>query len=73
MPHRDGIRDYSGQRSGIQNSKDDELIHENFHLLLPFTDRWSDVNLSMPEEIYDKLQGSHAFLPQIAEGQESTI
>jgi uncharacterized protein YqcC (DUF446 family) len=46
---------YSG---GIQDSKDDELAHEMFNILLLFADRWRDVELSMPEDIYDKLQSN---------------
>jgi hypothetical protein len=45
---------YSGDH--LENSKDDELVQEMFDILLSFSDRWSDVNLSMPEDIYDKLQ-----------------
>jgi len=47
---------YPGNYSGIQNSKDDELIHEMFDILLSFANRWRDVDLSMPEDIYNKLQ-----------------
>ena len=42
--------------SGIQDSKDDEFSHEIFSILLSFADRWKDVDLSMPEDIYNKLQ-----------------
>jgi hypothetical protein len=28
-----------------------------FNILLSFADRWSDVDLSMPEQIYNQLQG----------------
>ena len=48
---------YPGNHSGIQNSRDDELIQEMFDILLSFADRWRDVDLSMPEDIYNKLQG----------------
>ena len=48
---------YPASRSHIQNLKDDELSHEMFNILLSFADRWRDVNISMPEEIYNKLQG----------------
>ena len=47
---------YPSNCSGIQNPKDDELIHEMFEILLSFADRWRDVDLSMPEDIYKKLQ-----------------
>jgi hypothetical protein len=40
------------------NPKDDELPDEIFNILLSFADRWSDVDISMPEEIYNKLQGN---------------
>ena len=33
-------------------------IHEMFNVLLSFADRWSDVDISMPDEIYYKLQGN---------------
>ena len=48
---------YPGYYSVIQDSKDDELIQEMFNILLSFADRWRDVDLSMPEDIYNKLQG----------------
>jgi len=41
-----------------QNPKVDELSHEMFNILLTFADRWNDVNISMPEEIYNELQGN---------------
>jgi len=41
-----------------QDPKDDELPHEMFSILSSFADRWSDVDISMPEEIYNKLQGN---------------
>jgi len=41
-----------------QNPKVDELSHEMFNILLTFAGRWSDVDISMPEEIYHKLQGN---------------
>jgi len=49
---------YPGYYSGIQNSKDDELAQEMFDILLSFADRWSDIDLSMPEDIYNLLQGN---------------
>ena len=49
---------YPGYYSGLQNSKDDELVHEMFDILLSFAGRWSDIDLSMPEDIYNKLQGN---------------
>ena len=45
---------YSGDH--LEDSEDDEHVQEMFDILLSFADRWSDVNLSMPEDIYDKLQ-----------------
>jgi len=33
-------------------------MHEIFNVLLSFADRWSDVGISMPDEIYYKLQGN---------------
>jgi len=48
---------YPGDYSDTQNSKNDELIQEMFDILLSSADRWSDVLLSMPEDIYNKLQG----------------
>jgi hypothetical protein len=49
---------YPGHYSAIQESKDDELAQEMFSILLSFADRWRDVDLSMPEDVYDKLQGN---------------
>ena len=43
--------------SQSQNPKDDDLSHEMFNILLSCADRWSDIDLSMPEEIYNQLQG----------------
>ena len=40
-----------------QNPKDDELPDKMFNILLSFAGRWRDVDISMPEEIYNKLQG----------------
>ena len=40
-----------------QDPNYDELPDEIFNVLLSFADRWSDVDISMPEEIYNKLQG----------------
>jgi len=36
---------------------DYEIAREMFNTLLSFADRWSDVDLSMPEDVYNKLQG----------------
>ena len=44
--------------SGIQNWNYAELLQEIFDILRSFSDRWGDVDLSMPEDIYNKLQGS---------------
>ena len=46
---------YPGYYSILEDS-DDELAHEMFNVLLSFADRWGDVDLSMPESIYNKLQ-----------------
>ena len=48
---------YPTSYSNISNPKDDELPNEMFKILLSFVDRWSDVDISMPEEICNKLQG----------------
>ena len=48
---------YPDDCSDTQNSKNDQLIQEIFDILLSFADRWSNVLLSMPEDIYNKLQG----------------
>ena len=48
---------HPGSYSDSQNPKDDDLSQEMFNILLSFADRWSDVDLSMPEEIYHQLQG----------------
>jgi hypothetical protein len=48
---------YPTSYSNIQNPKNDELPNEMFKILLSFVDRWSDVDISMPEEIFNKLQG----------------
>ena len=45
---------YSGEH--LESSKDDELMQEMFDILLSFADRWGDVNLSMPENVFNKLQ-----------------
>jgi hypothetical protein len=52
--HPSSYSDYSDS----QSPKVDELSHEMFDMLLTFADRWSDIDISMPEEIYIKLQGS---------------
>ena len=44
--------------SNPQNSKVEELSQEMFNILLSFADRWSDVDLFMPEDIYSQLQGN---------------
>ncbi|KIM41316.1 hypothetical protein M413DRAFT_146373 [Hebeloma cylindrosporum] len=49
---------YPSTYSGVQNLELDELIREMFDILLSFADRWRDVDLSMPEDIYNKLQGN---------------
>ena len=49
---------YTTSYSDTQNSKYDELIHEMFDILRSFSDRWRDIDLSMPKNIYNKLQGS---------------
>jgi len=36
----------------------DELSHEMFDVLLSFADRWSDVDISMPEELHSTLQAN---------------
>ena len=48
---------HPGSNSDIQNPELDNLSHEMFNMLLSFGNRWSDVDLSMPEEVYLKLQG----------------
>ena len=48
---------YPGYFPGVHNLND-ELTHEMFDILLSYADRWSDVNLSMPEAIYNKLQSN---------------
>jgi len=47
---------YWGGDSSIHDSKGDELIQEMFDILLSFADRWTNVILSAPEVIYNKLQ-----------------
>ena len=44
--------------SYVPYSKVQELSYEMFDILLSFADRWSDVDLSMPEDIYTQLQGN---------------
>ena len=48
---------HPGSYPDMQNLELDELSHEMFNILLSFADRWSDVDICMPEEIYTKLQG----------------
>jgi len=47
---------------------DNELPNKMFNVLLSFADRWSDADISMPEEIYNARQHEtkRGFLPQIA-------
>ena len=47
---------YPSPDSGRQNTKVDELYHEMFNILLSFADRWSDVDLDMPDDIRSQLQ-----------------
>ncbi|KIM41317.1 hypothetical protein M413DRAFT_146379 [Hebeloma cylindrosporum] len=49
---------YPSTYSDVQNLEIDELIREMFDMLLSFADRWTDVDLSMPEDIYNKLQSN---------------
>jgi len=44
--------------SDLQTSKIEELSQEMFNILLSLADRWSDVDLFMPEDIYSRLQGN---------------
>jgi len=44
--------------SDLQNTGAKERSQEMFNILLSFADRWSDVDLSMPEDIYTQLQGN---------------
>ena len=48
---------YPGYFPGVQNLND-ELNHEMFDILLSYADRWSDVDLSMPEAIFNKFQSN---------------
>ena len=48
---------HPGSYSDSQNLKDNDISYEMFNILLSCADRWSDVDLSMPEEIYHQLQG----------------
>jgi len=48
---------HPGSNSDLQNPKIDNLSHELFNILLSFANRWSNIDFSMPEEIYHKLQG----------------
>jgi len=48
---------HPGSNSDLQNPSLDNLSHELFNMLLSFGNRWTNVDLSMPEEIYHKLQG----------------
>jgi len=40
------------------NPKEEELCLEMFKILLSFADRWSDVDISMPEDFHNKLQAN---------------
>ena len=47
---------YWGGDVSMHDSKEDELIQEMFDILLSFADRWTNVILSVPEDIHNKLQ-----------------
>ena len=49
---------YPSHYSAVHDLKDDDLPHEMFGILIAFAERWSDVDLSMPKEIYNQLQSN---------------
>ena len=49
---------HPGSYSDTPNPKEEELCLEMFRILLSFADRWSDVDISMPDGLHNKLQAN---------------